>query len=167
MISEQNCKTVIMVPVVNVAATTNEMSFDRSGYDYCVIDILVGDTSTQTSALASIIVSESDTLTTPAAMEDIPALSGSTTTSTSFAFAIPAASATSDGLLHTIQFDLKPRKKYIGLSLLGTAAVGGTAIIGVISHLYRGEESPLTAAQRDGENLYDTVASGCVTVHTG
>lgn len=166
MISEQNCKTVIMVPVANVAATTNEMSFDRSGYDYCVIDILVGATSTETSALASIIVSESDTLTTPAAMEDIPALSGSTTTSTSFAFAIPAASATSAGLLHTIQFDLKPRKKYIGLSLLGSA-LGGTSIIGVISHLYRGEESPLTAAQRDGVNLYATSASGCVTVHTG
>ena len=165
MISEQNCKTILMPPIANVAATTNEMSFDRSGYDYCVIDILVGDTSTQTSALNSIIVSESDTLTTPAAMEDIPALSGSTTTSTTYGFAIPAASATSAGSLHTLQFDLKPRKKYIGLSLLGSAA-GGTALIGVVAHLYRAEEAPITAANRDGINLYDTAASGCVTVVT-
>lgn len=166
MIPAQNCKTVIMPPVANVAATTNEMSFDRTGFDYCVIDILVGATSTQTSALNSIIVSESDTLTTPALMEDIPALSGSTTTSTAYGFAIPAASATSAGLLHTIQFDLKPRKKYIGLSLLGSAA-GGTANIGVIAHLYRGGVTPISAAERDGVNLYDTAASGCVTIVTG
>ena len=166
MIPAQNSKTVIMVPVANVAATTNEMSFDRSGYDYCSIDILVGATSTQTSALASIIVSESDTLTTPEAMEAIPALSGSTTTSTSYGFALPAASATSAGLLTTINFDLKPRKKYIGLSLLGSAG-GGTAIIGCIAHLTRAEEVPTTAALKDGVNLYDTAASGCVQVVNG
>lgn len=165
MISEQNCKTIIMPPVVNAAAATNEMSFDRTGFDYCVIDILVGTTSTQTSALNSIIVSESDTLTTPAAMEDIPALSGSTTTSTTYGFSLPAASATSAGLLTTIQFDLKPRKKYIGLSLLASAA-GGTAILGVIARLTRGGETPISAAERDGENLYDTNASGCVNVVT-
>ncbi len=166
MIPAQNCKTIIMPSVVNVAATTNEMSFDRSGYDYCVIDILVGTTSTQTSALNSIIVSESDTLTTPASMEDIPALSGSTTTSTTYGFALPAVSATSQGLLTTIQFDLKKRKRYIGLSLLGSAA-GGTAQVAAIAHLFRANESPITAVDRDGVNLYDTNASGCVTVVTG
>lgn len=158
-----NSKTIIMVPVANAAAVTNEMSFERSGFDYCSIDILVGNQSTQTSALNSIIVSESDTLTTPAAMEDIPALSGSTTTSTSYGFSLPAASATSAGLLTTINFDLRPRKKYIGLSLLASAA-GGTSVIGVIAHLYRGDETPISALERDGVNLYDTAASGCVTV---
>ena len=165
MIPAQNVKTIIMPPVVNVAATTNEMSFDRSGFDYCVIDVLVGTGSTQTSALNSIIVSESDTLTTPAAMEAIPALSGSTATSTAYGFTLPAAAATSAGLLTTLQFDLKGRKRYIGLSLLGSAG-GGTAVVSAIARLSRGEESPVSAAQHDGINLYDTNASGCVKVVT-
>ena len=161
MIPAQNVKTVVMAPVVNAAATTNIMSFDRTGFDYCVIDILSGTTSTQTNAIASIIVAESDTLTTPSLMEQIPALSGSAATNTSYGWAVPAVTATSQGSVITLQMDLRHRKKYIGLSLLGSAG-GGTASIAAIARLSRGNESPVTAAEHDGVDEAYTQASGCV-----
>lgn len=167
MIPAQNAKTVLMVPVANAAGVTNEMSFDRTGYDYCSIDILDAVTSTQTSAIATIVVSESDTLTTAAAMTAIPALSGSTATSTTYGFALPAAAATADGRVTTLNFDLKPRKKYIGLIITATAAAGATSIIAAVAHLTRGEETPITVADRDGINLYDTNIAGCVQVVNG
>ena len=166
MIPAQNVKTVVMAPVVNVAATTNIMSFDRSGFDYCVIDILSGTTDTETNAIAQVNVSESDTLTTPSLMTDIPAFCGSVTTNTSYTWAVPAVSATSQGSVITIQMDLRHRKKYIGLSLLGSAA-GGTASIAAIARLTRGDESPVTAADHDGVNAAYTQASGCVKVVSG
>jgi hypothetical protein len=74
-------------------------------------------------------------------------------------------SATSIGSVITLQFDLKPRKKYIGLTLTASAA-GGTAVIGAIAKLYRPEISPDTAAAKDGINLYDTAVSGCLKLVT-
>jgi hypothetical protein len=166
MIGAQNVKTILMAPVTNAAATTNVMSFDRSGFDYCVIDILSGTTSSQTNAIASIIVAESDTLSTPSLMEQIPAFSGSAATNTSYGWAIPAVTATSQGSVITLQMDLRKRKRYIGLELLGSAA-GGTASIAAIARLSRAEESPVSAVEHDGVNLLYTNASGCVKVVTG
>jgi len=166
MIPAQNVKTVIMAPVLNAAGVTNIMSFDRSGFDYCTIDILSGTTDTETNAIAQVNVAESDTLTTPSAMTDIPALCGSVTTSTSYMWAVPAVSATSQGSCITINIDLKGRKKYIGLSLLASAG-GGTASIAAIARLSRAEETPITAAQRDGVDEAYTQASGCVKVVSG
>ena len=166
MIPAQNVKTVIMAPVVNADATTNIMSFDRSGFDYCVIDILSGTTDTETNAIAQVNIGHSETLTTPSLMDDIPRFCGSVTTSTSYLWAVPAVAATSQGSVITIQMDLKGLRKYIGVSLLGSAG-GGTASIAAIARLSRGDESPVSAADHDGVNEAYTQSSGCVKVVSG
>jgi hypothetical protein len=165
MIPHTQTKTILLPPIVSTAAMTQCMSFDRSGFDYCTIDVIGGTNVTTTQVFSTIIVSESDTITSPTSMTAIAALSGSTATSTTYGFAIPSLSATSIGSVITLQFDLKPRKKYIGLTLTCSAA-GGSAVIGAIAKLLRAEESPDTAVLKDGINLYDTAVSGCLKLVT-
>ena len=156
-------KTILLPPIVSTNGMTQCMSFDRSGADYCVMDIIGGTNVTSTQVFSTIVVSESDTITSPTSMTAIAALSGSTATSTTYGFAIPSLSATSIGSVITLQFDLRARKKYIGLTLTASAA-GGSAVIGAIAKLYRTEESPDSAALKDGVNLYDTAVCGCLAV---
>mgnify|MGYP001448993168 CR=1 FL=1 len=165
MIPHTKTKTILLPPIVSTAAMTQCMSFDRSGFDYCTIDVIGGTNTTTTQVFTTIIVSESDTITSPTSMTAIAELSGSTATSTTYGFAIPALSATSIGSVITLQFDLKPRKKYIGLTLLASAA-GGSALISAIAKLSRAEESPDTADLKDGVNIYDTAVSGCLKLVT-
>jgi len=165
MIPAQNVKTILLPPLLSSADGTFDMAFDRSGFDYCVIDVLAGTGSTETGAITSVSVFESDTVTVASSMTRIVALSGSVATSATYGFAIPAASATSAGSVITLQFDLRGRKKYIGLYMLCSAA-GGTCAVGALARLSRGNESPITAAERDGVDLSQTTSSGCVKVVT-
>ena len=165
MIPAANSKTILLPPIVSTAAMTQCMSFDRSGFDYCVIDVIGGTNVTTTQVFSTIVVSESDTITSPTSMTAIAALSGSTATSTTYGFAIPSLSATSIGSVITLQFDLRARKKYVGLTLTASAA-GGSAVIGAIGKLYRAEESCDSATEKDGINIYDTAVSGCLAVVT-
>jgi hypothetical protein len=165
MIPHTQTQTILLPPIVSTAAMTQCMSFNRSGFDYCIIDVIGGTNVTTTQVFSTIVVSESDTVTSPTSMTAIAALSGSTATSTTYGFAIPVLAATSIGSVITLQFDLKPRKKYIGLTLTASAA-GGSAVIGAIAKLSRAEISPDTAALKDGVNLYDTAASGCIKLVT-
>jgi len=165
MINATQTKTILLPPIVSTAAMTQCMSFDRSGFDYCTIDVIGGTNVTTTQVFSTIVVSESDTITSPTSMTAIVELSGSTATSTTYGFAIPVLAATSIGSVITLQFDLKGRKKYIGLTLTASAA-GGSAVIGAIAKLSRPELSPDTAALKDGINLYDTAVSGCIKLVT-
>jgi len=163
MIPHTQTKTILLPPIVSTAAMTQCMSFDRSGFDYCTIDIIGGTNVTTTQVFATIVVSESDTVTSPTSMTGIVALSGSTATNATYGFAIGSLSATTIGSVITLEFDLKPRKRYIGLTLTASAA-GGSAVIGAIAKLSRAELSPDTAALKDGINLYDTAVCGCMTL---
>jgi len=165
MIPHTNTKTILLPPIVSTAAMTQCMSFDRSGFDYCTIDVIGGTNVTTTQVFDTIIVSESDTITSPTSMTAIVALSGSTATNATYGFAIGSLSATTIGSVVTLQFGLKKRKKYIGLTLLCSAA-GGSAVIGAIAKLSRAEEAPVTAAKKDGVNLYDTAVCGCLKLVT-
>jgi len=165
MISEQQAKSFLLPPVVTTTGTVLDMSFDRSGFDYCVIDIFNGTNVTTTQMWSTIIVSESDTITSATSMTDIVALSGSTATSTTYGFAIPTLDASAIGSLITLQFDLKARKKYIGLTLTASND-GASAHVGAIAKLSRGKVSPITATQRDGINLVNTAVNGCFLVVT-
>ena len=163
MIPAQNVKTVMLPPVVGTAGSSHDMSFDTIGFDYCVIDVLMGTHNTAAYQLQEIVVSESDTVTSATSQTQIVALSSSVATSASHAYAIPAQSATAVGSLLTIQFDLKDRKRYIGLYLL-KHATDPSAVVAAVARLSRGEESPVTAAEHDGVNLADATVSGCVGI---
>lgn len=165
MIPHTKTKTILLPPIVSTNGMTQCMSFDRSGFDYCVIDVIGGTNVTTTQVFSTIVVSESDTITSPTSMDAIVALSGSTATNATYGFAIGSLSATTIGSVITLQFDLKPRKKYIGLTLTASAA-GGSAVIGAIAKLSRAEISPDTAALKDGVNLYDTAVCGCLKLVT-
>ena len=164
MIPARNVKTILLPPVVTTAATVIDMSFDRSGFDYCVFDLFAGTQNTATQMWTSIVVGESETVTSATSMTGIAALSGSATTSTTYNFAIPTLDASSIGSVVTLQLDLRGRKKYIGLTATAGAGGAGTAYVGAIARLSRGEESPVSATQHDGINLADTAVNGCVAI---
>ena len=166
MIPAQNVKTILLPPELATADGTFDMAFDRSGFDYCVIDVLVGTGATDTMCITSLEIFESDTVTVASSMTKIVALSGSAATSATFGYAIPAGNATSVGNIITLQFDLKPRKKYIGLYML-TSTAAGCASIAAVARLSRGHESPITAADHDGVDLSATTVSGCIKVVSG
>ncbi|KKN06775.1 hypothetical protein LCGC14_1073810 [marine sediment metagenome] len=166
MIPAQNVKTILLPPELATADGTFDMAFDRTGFDYCVIDVLVGTGATDTMCITSLEIFESDTVTVASSMTKIVALSGSAATSATFGYAIPAGNATSVGNVITLQFDLKPRKKYIGLYML-TSTAAGCASIAAVARLSRGEISPITAAQHDGIDLSATTVSGCIKVVSG
>ena len=165
MIPAQNVKTFLLPPLLNTGDSTYELTFDRSGFDYCVIDCFYGTSDTTTGAITSLSFFESDTVTVASSMTRIVALSGSVATSATYGFAIPAVCATSTGGVITLQMDLKGRKKYIGLYMLASSS-GGAASIGAIARLSRGNESPVTAANHDGVDLHDIAISGCVKLVT-
>jgi len=166
MISATNVKTVMLPPIVTTAGSSHDMSFDTLGFDYCVIDVIQGTHNTAAYQLQEIRVSEHDTTTSATSMTRIVALSSSQATTASHANAIPTLAATSIGSILTIQFDLKARKRYIGLYLLAHAT-DPSAVVCAIARLSRGHESPVTAAQHDGVNLVNTAVSGCIGLVTG
>ena len=167
MISENNVKTILLPPIVTGAGSSHDMSFDTVGFDYCVIDVIQGTHNTAAYQLQEIRLSESDTITSATSMTRIVALSSSQATTASHAYAIPTLAATSIGSILTLQFDLKKRKRYIGLYLLAHAT-DPSAVVGAIARLSRGEISPVTAAQHDGVNLVAaaTQCSGCIGLVT-
>jgi len=163
MIPAQNVKTILLPPIVTTAGSSHDMSFDTIGFDYCVIDVIQGTHDTAAYQLQEVVVSESDTITSATSQTQIVALSSSQATTASHAYAIPTLAATSIGSVLTIQFDLKDRKRYVGLYLLAHAT-DPSAVVCAVARLTRGEESPITAAQHDGENLEHTSASGCIGI---
>ena len=163
MIPAQNVKTILLPPLLTTSASTHGMSFDTKGFDYCVIDVIQGTHNTADYQLQEIVLSESDTVTSVTSQTQIVALSSSQATTASHANAIPTLAATSIGSVLTIQFDLKDRKRYVGLYLLAHAT-DPSAVVCAVARLTRGEESPITAAQHDGENLEHTSASGCIGI---
>lgn len=163
MIPHTNTKTVLLPPIVSTAAMVQDMSFDATGFDYCTIDIIGGTNNTATQVFDTIRVFHHDTTTAATSMTQIVALSGSTATNATYGFAIGTLSATTIGHVITLQFGLKNKNRYIGLSLLASAA-GGSAVICAIAKLSRAEAAPTTAALKDGENLGDTAVTGCMTL---
>ncbi|KKM00378.1 hypothetical protein LCGC14_1805040 [marine sediment metagenome] len=165
MIPHTNTKTVLLPPILSTAAMVQNMSFDAKGFDYCTIDIIGGTSVTTTQMFDTIRVFEHDTTTAATSMTQIVALSGSTATNATYGFAIGTLSATTIGHVITLQFGLKGKKRYIGLSLLASAA-GGAGVICAIAKLSRAETAPTTAVLKDGENLADTAVTGCMTLVT-
>jgi hypothetical protein len=163
MIQAQEGKYVALLPVANDKTNAITMSFDRSGFDYAEILLMVGSHATTTTVIETLKITESDTATAATSMTDIVPLTGGTATSTSAGFVIPVVTTAGKGGVVPFFVDLRKRKKYVGVVINGTAA---TAIFSGIAKLTRGTESADTAAEKAGVNLAATTAQGCMTVVT-
>jgi hypothetical protein len=112
---------------------------DRLGYDFCVIDVVLG-TASATTAPTVLKVEESTDLTTYTA---ITALTGGT------GFTIPATEGTTvpDGPYATFNIDCRARKRYLRL----TCTVGAAATFAAAAQLDRPKDVPTTAATQNAQ----------------
>lgn len=144
----QACKYVVVTPpgakLDDASATTAEI--DTAGFDYCEIDVILGDSDI---AMAALAVTESDTTgsnhtnVTGLVYGTSADISGSTS-------ALP--SATDDNKVFKFEIDLRGRKRF--LDVTATAGNGSTGTyLAIIARLYRCDEIPITAAARGLGNV--------------
>ena len=169
MIAENMGANVVMPPVATATNTTTQMSFSKinktngQAYDHAVIDVILSTHASTTTVLQTLILAESDTVTSPTSMTDIVAFSGASATSTTYGFAIPAIANTDTGGVIELQVDLRLRKKYIGLKFYGSSA---TCTVAALVKLTRGKASDDTATLKQQRNYGNTAAAGCLTLVT-
>ncbi len=163
-----NACGVAVMPLTKLTAagTAYLASWDTKGYDYANIYLQGYNASAASSGfVSSVILRESDSLTSPSSMTAIVAFTGGTATSTSVGFVI-GGDTSNTGQTGTIemQVDLRNRKRYLGLYVVGdqgaTNYVGGVAVFG------KPEQSKDTAALKTITNNQNTMA-GITTVVTG
>jgi hypothetical protein len=161
------------------AASSTEIAFSKldykgQPYDYANWYINIGTQATNCSAvhIQEILISESDTVTSPSSMTTIVAFSGSATTDATHGWTIPAVATTGKGGCIEFQMDLRARKKYIGAIILGAAAASNVTKIGAVVLLSKAKTSHDTLAAKNHAgtvygNLADTNAVGCMALVTG
>lgn len=143
MIHAQNAKSEIMLfqDVTNATATGY---IDTRGWDYLTLDLTIETVGATSSILQALFLSESDT-TSFVATDKIVAFTGGAATSTSVGFVWPTQADTSNPQLVKFSVDLRARKRYIELSVMGNATAA-TYMHG-LGTLSRGKVSPNTAAE--------------------
>lgn len=158
---------VVMPPVATVTNTTTQMSFSKVSeengqpFDHAVIDVIMSTHASTTTVLQTLILAESDTVTSPTSMTDIVAFSGASATSTTYGFAVPAIANTDTGGIIELQVDLRKRKLYLGLKFYGSSA---TCTLAAVVRMSRGKASAETAALKQLRNYDNTAAAGCLTL---
>lgn len=154
-----NDKAQCVIPIATVATNaTQKMSFSKIGnngesFDHANIVIHVGTSATTSAVMATLKLSESDTVTSVTSMTDIVALTGGTETSTSVGFVIPTEQENGGNLIE-FMLDLRKRKKYLGLTL----TPGQSLIQGATALLSRASESQDTTTDMQISNLENTDA---------
>jgi hypothetical protein len=159
--NEINGTGVAVIPLMELSAagTAYAGSWDTKGYDSANILIQGYNLSAASSGVvSSVVLSESDTVTSQSSMTDIVAFTGGTATSTSVGFVIGGdTSNTGQTGIIQLQVDLKKRKRYLGLYIVAdqgaTNYAGGVAIFG------RPEQSKDTLALKQITNNHNTMAS--------
>jgi len=155
MIELQNVKKVIAVKpatTANSAAQASCISVDTLGYDYAVVDVILGATN---AAVTKLQVKQSDTnanaATWAAATDIIADFNGAAETSGAVYTKIDGNAATlptnnSDDSIFTVEIDLRGKKRYIAVDLVGTANadLGAAAIV----TLGRAKQAPTTATAK-------------------
>lgn len=150
----------VVQPPASVASTaTTTMTFDTIGFDYAVVDVLLGTAATTDPTLTVLKFLESDD-TVVTNRTAIVALTGGTATSTTAGFVIPAATATGVGGAIQFQIDLRKRKRYLTMN----TTPGTTQVIGAVVDLCRAEKARLTAAAKSITNRDATSVTGCVSI---
>lgn len=166
MINGNEGKTAIL-PGIAVTDSTAEhtLDIDTSGSDQLNLYVFAGSHNSQTEAIDSVFVYESDTVTQATNMELIAALSSeATATSTEASNILPLAAVMAlGGIIQEIQIDLRKRKKFLGVAIISGAIAAG-ASIGMIARLTRNEKSADTASEKDQEDLGATNISGCMQI---
>ena len=147
---------------------SHSMVFDSSGYDYAVIDLILGTHSTAPTELLTVCkLVEHSSVTAIGSMEAIVPFTGGTEVSSSVGWVIPSGTLTGDGTVIEFQVDLRKRKKMIGL----VATHGNLAIVmASIAKLTRSRESADTAAEKSipsAKLFTNTAATACAKVITG
>ena len=167
MIPSNEGKNVMEAQVSNTSATAAaSIVVDTKGSDQLNVYVGVGSHLTQTAAITSILVSESDTGTSGTHLSAVTALSSGTETSTSASNILPlVATMHQGGLVNEIQIDLRKRKRYV--SVVATLYDDVTDVPAfVLGRFTRNEQSKDSATQKAGSNLADTDNSGCMAVIT-
>jgi len=160
--NELTLSSSVVQPPASVASTaTTTMTFDTLGFDFALVNVLLGTFTTTDPTLTTLKFTESDdtVLTNFAA---ITALTGGTAGNTSSNFVIPIAAVTGLGGAIQFQIDLRKRKRYLKLN----ATPGTTQVIAAICELGRAEQASITAAQKSLplNNPGASAAVGCMTV---
>ena len=179
MFANNGSGIVVMPPTLQTEAGTTEMAFSKldlegQPYDYANWYINLGTQVTNCSAVhvQEILISESDTVTSPSSMTTIVAFSGSATTDATHGWTIPAVLNTGKGGVVELQMDLRARKKYIGAIITGAAAASNVTTISAVVLLSKGKVSHDTKADKNHTgtlygNLAMTNAQGCLALVTG
>jgi hypothetical protein len=146
-----------LVRVTSPAAIVDNASLtcqvvDTQGFRYARYVFYIGATDI---ALTVLKIQESDAVDSATALTtgaDVPgAVYGTSTNDTGAASTLP--SATDDHKFFTVEIDLRGRKRYLNpVVTVGDGAAG--AFVASWCELYRGENTPTTAAQKGvGQNL--------------
>lgn len=140
-------KLIVTSPAAIVDAgswTTNEI--DTLGYDYCVIDVLIGPTDV---AMAALKVQETDVSAT--GLTDVVGLDTDGDTDIDGNLAV-LPSATDDDMIVTFEIDLRNRKRYLDLLATAGDGVAGT-FLSAIATLSRAKLAPTTTSERGAETI--------------
>ena len=154
----QDNGVVAMGHRLTAAGTGGVLSFDTKGYDYANVYILGYNASAASSGcVSSVILSESDTVTSATSQTDIVAFTGGTVTSATVGFVI-GGDTTNTGQTGVIELnvDLKKRKRYLGLQV--TADQGATNFVSAVAILVP-DQSKTTTTVAAVTNSQNTMAS--------
>ena len=142
MIYQQNEAVCVLPPLTYSAAGTALMSFDRSGFDYCELDVLWGAYATNAATHAVVSITENDTT----VVSNFATFTGSDVHTA-------WASATLGGSVCKFQLDLRKRKRYLAFNFTCSAT---TVTMGAIAKLTRAGQSHDSATEQSVTNIATT-----------
>jgi len=168
MIPSNEGKQVIDLALATTNATaTHALSFDTKGSDQANFYLTCGSHNSATQGITSVVVAESDTVTSPSSMTTIAALSSGTSTSTSASNQLVGAAVMAlGGVYQELQMDLRKRKRYVGITVTSGAVAAGMPICN-LGRISRNEQSADSATEKDQPDLTATNVSGCMQVVSG
>ena len=136
MIHAQNDKVLATLPTAAVGATaTSTLTIDRLGYDHVSVSAIRA--SNASTVFASVLkVEESDD---NSSYSNVTALVGGGTGG----FSIPAVSDTNNAAIVKMDIDARAKKRYLKVSM----TPGASATLGVVAHLSKAEEAPVSASE--------------------
>lgn len=136
MFHAQNDKVLATLPTAAVGATaTSTLTIDRLGYDHVSVSAIRA--SNASTVFAGVLkVEESDN---NSDYSNVTALVGGGTGG----FTIPAVSDTNSAAIVKMDIDCRAKKRYLKVSM----TPGASATIGIVAHLSKAEEAPVSASE--------------------
>ena len=158
MIELQNVKKVIALAPITVAdpiTSAGVTSIDTLGFDYAVIDLMIGVTN---GALTTLKVLQSDTSLNAANWHNATDVVVDFNANATVGVVVDTAGNSlsyptnnSDNDIITIEIDLRDKKRYLAIDVIGTA--NSDIGIGAMATLGRAKEAPTTATAKGATML--------------